>query len=219
MEHTSVYYQQPRDEMLPYIPRSVTCTLEVGCGEGIFSDRLKRDFGVEAWGIEYQEEAASIAAKKLDRVLAGSFDDSFTQLPRNNFDCVIFNDVLEHLVDPYSALQRTKELLRKNGVIVASIPNIRHWPEFVDYTWRGNWNYRNDGVLDRTHLRFFTKNSLAITVRNCGYEVITLEGINPYRSLWQRVATIISLGRLSDTLYKQYAIVIRPIDRSSTVSY
>lgn len=211
MNTTNNYYQQTRDEMLPYIPPNITRTLEVGCGAGTFSERLKNDYGVEAWGIEYQEDAAKLAAQKLHSVLVGSFESTIMQLPRHHFDCVIFNDVLEHLVDPYAALVRTKELLQTQGVVVASIPNIRHWPEFVDYTWRGNWNYRDDGVLDRTHLRFFTKKSIAITIKNCGYKLITLEGINPYRSRGQKIASLLSMGRLHDTLHKQYAVVIKPM--------
>ena len=123
---------------------------------------------------------------------------------------IIFNDVLEHLVDPYAALVNVQCLLATNGVVVASIPNIRHWPEFVDYTWRGNWNYRDDGVLDRTHLRFFTQRSILNTLRNCGYELVTMQGINPFDSRAQKIATLLTLGRLADTRYKQYAIVARP---------
>lgn len=210
METIKPYYQQARDEMLAYIPPNITRTLEVGCGAGTFSEQLKNDFGAETWGIEYQEDAAELAAQKLHCVLPGSFENAIINLPRHHFDCIIFNDVLEHLVDPYSALEIAKDLLDTEGVIVASIPNIRHWPEFVDYTWRGNWNYRDDGVLDRTHLRFFTRKSIAITAKNCGYELVTLQGINPYHSRAQKLASLLSMGRLADTLYKQYAIVMRP---------
>lgn len=210
METVKTYYQQRRKEMLAYIPPDIRRTLEVGCGEGIFSEQLKDNFGAETWGVEHQADVAELAAQKLHCVLAGSFEDAISKLPHQYFDCIIFNDVLEHLVDPYSALIMAKDLLDTGGVIVASIPNIRHWPEFVDYTWRGNWTYRDHGVLDRTHLRFFTQKSIIRTVENCDYELLNMQGIRPYHSLAQRMASLLSLGRLTDTLYKQYAIVIRP---------
>ncbi len=210
MDAIKPYYQQQRDEMLTYIPTGVAHTLEIGCGAGSFSAQIKHDLGAETWGVEYQPEAAALAAQKLDHVLTGSVEAILPTLPRHFFDCIIFNDVLEHLVDPYTTLVEVQPLLTLNGVIVASIPNIRHWPEFVDYTWRGNWNYRDDGVLDRTHLRFFTRRSIGNTLNKCGYQAVTIEGINPYHSRGQRLATLLSLGRLADTRFKQYAVVARP---------
>lgn len=209
------YYQQDRGEMLEFIPPDVRHTLEVGCGAGTFSSQLKDKYGAETWGIEYQPEVAKLATQKLHRVLAGSVENALHDLPRHYFDCIIFNDVLEHLVDPYTTLVSMQCLLNDTGVIVASIPNIRHWPEFVDYTWRGNWNYRDDGVLDRTHLRFFTERSIRNTIGQCGYSLINIQGINPHHSRAQQIASLLSMGRLADTLYQQYAIVARPVNVAS----
>ncbi|BAN36771.1 methylase [Sulfuricella denitrificans skB26] len=210
MQPVKQYYQHDRAEMLAFIPPSVTCTLEVGCGTGGFSLLIKDKLGAETWGVEYQPEAASLATQKLHRVLTGSVESALPDLPLHYFDCIIFNDVLEHLVDPYSILVKMQDLLSKTGVIVASIPNIRHWPEFVDYTLRGNWNYVNVGVLDRTHLRFFTKKSIISTIAQCGYALVNLQGINPHYSRAQKIASLLSMGALADTLYQQYAIVARP---------
>jgi 2-polyprenyl-3-methyl-5-hydroxy-6-metoxy-1,4-benzoquinol methylase len=129
----------------------------VGCGAGNFSLRIRDKLGGETWDIECQPDAAELGAQKLHRFLVGGLEDALPDLPLNYFDCIIFNDVLEHLVDPNAVLIQVQGLLTKTGVVVASIPNIRHWPEFVEYTLRGNWNYVNAGVLDRSHLRFFTK--------------------------------------------------------------
>lgn len=211
MEPIKQYYQHARAEMLTFIPPSVSRTLEVGCGAGSFSAQIKDKLGAETWGVEYQPDAANLAAQKLHRVLVGSVESALPDLPLYYFDCIIFNDVLEHLVDPYSVLVKVQDLLSKTGVVVASIPNIRHWPEFVDYTLRGNWNYVNAGVLDRTHLRFFTKKSIIATIAQCGYELVNLQGINPHYSRAQKIASLLSMGALADTLYLQYAIVARPI--------
>jgi 2-polyprenyl-3-methyl-5-hydroxy-6-metoxy-1,4-benzoquinol methylase len=211
MQPIKQYYQHERTEMLPFIPSTVSCTLEVGCGAGSFSVLIRDKLGAETWGIEPQPDAAGLAAQKLHRVLAGSMESTLSDLPRHYFDCIIFNDVLEHLVDPYAMLTKVQDLLSETGVVVASIPNIRHWPEFVDYTMRGNWNYVNAGVLDRTHLRFFTKRSIIATIAQCGYELLTLQGINPHYSRAQKIASLFSMGSLADTLYQQYAVVARPI--------
>ncbi|MDP2025288.1 bifunctional 2-polyprenyl-6-hydroxyphenol methylase/3-demethylubiquinol 3-O-methyltransferase UbiG [Sulfuriferula sp.] len=211
MQPIKQYYQHERAEMLAFIPPSVTHTLEVGCGAGSFSVQIKDKLGAETWGVEYQPDAANLAAQKLHRVLAGSVESALPNLPQHYFDCIIFNDVLEHLVDPYSTLMQMQDLLNATGVIVASIPNIRHWPEFVDYTLRGNWNYVNTGVLDRTHLRFFTKKSIIATFTECGYVLINIQGINPHYSRTQKIANLLSMGALADTLYLQYAIVARPM--------
>ncbi|BBP02843.1 SAM-dependent methyltransferase [Sulfuriferula plumbiphila] len=206
------YYQHRHDEMLAYIPSDATRTLEIGCGAGIFSAQIKDSLGAETWGVEYQPEVAALAAQKLHRVLTGSIEDTMPELPEHYFDCIIFNDVLEHLVDPYSVFVQVQSLLNKTGVVVASIPNIRHWPEFVDYTLRGNWNYVDKGVLDRTHVRFFTKKSIIATVAQCGYALISIQGINPHYSRMQKIASLLSMGTLADTLYQQYAIVAQPMN-------
>lgn len=211
MQPIKQYYQHDRAEMLAFIPPSVTRTLEVGCGAGRFSVLIQDKLGAETWGIEYQPDAASMAAQKLHRVLAGSVESALPDLPLHYFDCIIFNDVLEHLVDPFSMLTKVQDLLSKTGVVVASIPNIRHWPEFVDYTLYGNWNYANVGVLDRTHLRFFTRKSIMATMAQCGYALVDIQGINPHYSRAQKIASLLSMGALADTLYQQYAVVARPI--------
>lgn len=211
MQAIKQYYQHDRAEMLAFIPSSVLRTLEVGCGAGSFSAKIKDKLGAETWGIEYQPDAANLAAQKLHRVLTGSVESVLPGLPMHYFDCIIFNDVLEHLVDPYSVLVKVQDLLSKTGVVVASIPNIRHWPEFVDYILRGNWNYVDAGVMDRTHLRFFTRKSIIAIIAQCGYELINIRGINPHYSRAQKIASLLSMGALADTLYLQYAIVARPI--------
>lgn len=114
------YYQHRRDEMLAYIPPDVSRTLEIGCGAGTFSAQIKDTLGAETWGVEYQATVATLAAQKLHRVLAGSVENALPNLPRHYFDCVIFNDVLEHLVDPYSTLVQVKGLLNETGVGIAA---------------------------------------------------------------------------------------------------
>ena len=119
------YFYNPRPEMLKYIPDSARSILEVGCGEGSFVKTLKRK-DREIWGVEIYSEAAEKAKEVCDFVLTGSFDAVFEQLPEKHFDCVIFNDVLEHMYAPWDVIMQVKSLLSDNGVVVSSIPNFRY---------------------------------------------------------------------------------------------
>ena len=173
--------------------------------------REKRD--AEVWGIELIRSVASTARQNLDQVLCGDVLSQLAEVPKGSFDCVICNDVLEHLVDPYQVLTAIKELLTKDGVVVCSIPNIRYFRNLFDFVIRGQWRYEEAGIMDKTHLRFFTKNSIAETFKSLGYRIVRLQGINPTPS-W-RVATLnfITGGFLDDTRYRQFACVAQPIER------
>lgn len=154
------YYQSSRAEMISYIPKSVTRTLEFGCGCGFFSEIVTKEFNAECWGVEINDRAAQIASEKLYKVIRSDANDSLAILPDNYFDCIILNDVLEHLADPFYLLENMKTKLNSNGVAVLSIPNVRFWNHLGAFLWRGEWDYKDAGILDNTHLRFFTYKSL-----------------------------------------------------------
>ncbi len=210
MDNITEYYKKSRPEMLSYIPSDLNVVLDVGCGCGGFGSLIKKQREVKVWGVEYEKIAAEAASMVLDKVINLSIENAFVELPLNYFDCVVFNDSLEHMVDPFYILNTIKPYIKKSGVIVASIPNIRHWPEFVDYVIHGQWRYCDQGILDRTHLRFFTKKSIKDTFINCGYTISCIEGINPYYSRAQNLLNLLSLGTLDDTRYLQFSIVASP---------
>src|SRR5215475_6407456 len=93
------YFRVVRAEMLEFIPPDATAILDIGCADGTFGSFLKKKNTVEVWGIEPNQSAANVAAQKLDRVICSAFDRRLA-LPSGKFDCIIFNDVLEHLVEP-----------------------------------------------------------------------------------------------------------------------
>jgi 2-polyprenyl-3-methyl-5-hydroxy-6-metoxy-1,4-benzoquinol methylase len=116
------YFERARPEMLPFVPADCHRMLDVGCGTGTFGQMLKQTREIEIWGLEPVKSAAVKASTRLDYVINGTFDPE-TDLPVGTFDCVVFNDVLEHMVAPEEALRYTKVLLSPGGTIVASIPN------------------------------------------------------------------------------------------------
>ena len=165
------YYENEREDVQKLINPGSRRILDVGCGKGRLGKILKEKLNAEVWGVEYIEDIASFAAENLDSVISGSIEDAIFRLPDNYFDTIIFADVLEHLIDPYSVLEKIKSKLSKKGEIVASIPNVRHW-SVVKKLLEGDWEYQEFGIMDNTHLRFFTRKSIYNMFEKAGYKII-----------------------------------------------
>lgn len=198
--------------MLPYIPSSVSHVLEVGCGNGAFAQSLRASRKVKQyWGVEIGESAAAESQNKVDKLIFGDFESLNLDLPRAFFDCVIFNDVLEHFVDPWQILGYVQTLLNPRGVVVASIPNVRYWGHLRHVLIEHDWKYENSGIRDKTHLRFFTRKSIIRLFREGGYHVSRIEGINKSRftSGYQFLRRVVK-PLFTDTEYLQFAVVAFP---------
>jgi 2-polyprenyl-3-methyl-5-hydroxy-6-metoxy-1,4-benzoquinol methylase len=200
-----------RREMEPFVPPCTTRVLEVGCGRGAFGALLKqRRPSVECWGIDPSEVSGREARERLDRLVIGTYPDDL-QVEPGYFDCVVFNDVLEHIADPWAVLDQTACMLPSHGCVVASIPNVRHIEVVVDLLVRGRWTYTETGTLDRTHLRFFTKSSTRDLFEAAGLRVECLEPINTGTSHTLSARVLRRFGPLFDQfLALQYAVVARP---------
>jgi 2-polyprenyl-3-methyl-5-hydroxy-6-metoxy-1,4-benzoquinol methylase len=202
------YYELSRPEMLDFVPASSKSILEVGCSSGGFGALLKeRDPGREVWGIEPDAEAARTASARLDRVIAKPFSSEVDELQGKRFDAICFFDVLEHLVNPEKALKDCRNFLTENGVVVASIPNILHFYQISEILIQQDWKYRDEGIMDNTHLRFFTKKSILRMFETCGFTVSRIEGISASYGLKYKLANMLTLGRLADWKYVQFAVV------------
>lgn len=204
------YFEGNREDMLTYIPQGIRTSLEFGCGFGGFSALLKERFGTESWAVEIDRAAAQEATKKLDSVINADATESIKDIPDSYFDCIILFDMLEHLSDPYSLLCSLKTKLTHTGVIITSIPNIRYYRAFVDLVMHGNWDYKDHGILDKTHLRFFTYKSIVKMFNQLGFEILLMEGIHPTSSRTFRIINLLLWNALSDVRYKHFAVVVRP---------
>ena len=215
-ETTSAYYGNPRREMQAFVPQTARRVLDIGCGAGVFGGLLKEarspENTPEIWGVEMDPTAAALAESRLDRVLCGDVFTVLSQLEGQRFDAVVMNDVLEHLADPQQLLKAVPGLLAEGGCLVASIPNVRYFFNVLGMAWHGSWEYTDEGILDRTHLRFFTRSSICLLLKECGFRVETMRGINPTGSLKFKLANTAVLGRFSDMRYLQFAVVARPLD-------
>jgi 2-polyprenyl-3-methyl-5-hydroxy-6-metoxy-1,4-benzoquinol methylase len=204
---TGKYYTNIRTEMVNYFPDHAKTVLDVGCGQGSFAKYIKDKFKTETWGIEYMASEADEAVKVLDKVFSGLCEDFIDDLPDNYFDVIYFNDVLEHLVDPYMVLEKMRHKLTEKGRIISSIPNIRNHNSLRMFLFNKDWKYENSGVMDHTHLRFFTKKSIRRMYENLGYKVLKHEGINRSKSLKPYFINLLLLFSASDIFYTQYATV------------
>jgi len=156
------------------LPESSTArVLDVGCGDGSLGRTLKESGKAHfVAGVELHGPAASKATGVLDAVHVADIER--WEAPSeyvSSFDFVIFADVLEHLLDPHAVLKRCAALLSDEGVVIASIPNVRWAPVVWELAIRGNWRYEAAGVLDETHLRFFTKRTMREMFETCGFEI------------------------------------------------
>lgn len=206
------YYKNIRPEMLHYIPNSAKTILEVGCGAGNFSAQLVKE-GVETWGIEPFEKSAKEAQDKLHKVVIGTLDEKLRELPDEYFDAIVMNDVIEHLLEPWDDIVKLKSKLKKDGVLVTSIPNVRYSKNIFKLIFKRDWKYTDDLILDRTHYRFFTKRSIKRMYKDCGYEIQSIKGINTTKSFlyfpFAVLFNIVLLGSQLDMFYMQHATVAK----------
>lgn len=149
--------------------------LEVGCSAGYFGAMLKAA-GHHVTGVEPDEKSASKAATLLDEVFCGFVEDFFKINPDRQFDVITFGDVLEHITNPESVLVLAKKYLKPDGRVIISVPNVGH--ACVRAMLRqGDWTYSELGILDRTHVRFFTKKELVNLLRTTGFKIESLQSV------------------------------------------
>ncbi len=203
------YFSYSRKEMIPFLPANAKRVLDVGCGQGKFGLELKKVRNLEIWGIEYVQEAANIAEKNLDKVIQGDVFKEVDNIPDVYFDCIFFNDILEHLIEPADILLKFKAKLRANGIIICSVPNVRYFFNLFGLIVKKDWTYQNAGVLDKSHLRFFTKKSFSALLRDVGYDVVLTKGINPIKSYKFDILNLFTFFLFSDTRYLQYVFVAK----------
>jgi len=201
--------------MLVFMPATFWALLDVGCGEGSFAGNLIGNG--EIWGVEMDPKAAASASAVMNNVLQGSFEVVRDQLPRSYFDIIVCNDVIEHMEDPADFVEYVTRILRPGGIMILSIPNVRHWEVLYQLILLRDWRYTSSGNLDRTHRWFFTKKSMVRLLEKGGFVIESLKGINGPKLLHRRIAFVLlkylSIGFLDDIRYRNYGIKARLPER------
>ena len=166
------YYANVRRELVDEVPVGPHVVLEIGCGEGGTGAVLKAEGRASrVVGIELMEDAAEQAKNVLDQVLVGNIEQMDLPFVEGQFDALLLADVMEHLVDPWAVLRRLMTYLKPGGVVVASLPNVRNWRVLMPLIFLGKWEYQDAGIMDRTHLRFFTRSGMIKLFCESGLEI------------------------------------------------
>jgi len=176
------YFENIRTELLELIPNENKNgnMLEIGAGGGntlIYAKEnsyAKNIYGIELFQIKNSNQNSSL----FSGFIIGDIEKIPFPFENKKFDVILLADVLEHLIDPYTILNKLKKHLNKNGIIVASIPNIREWNTMKTIFFKGDFKYTDSGILDKTHLRFFTKKNMINLFENNDFEIVKILGSN-----------------------------------------
>jgi 2-polyprenyl-3-methyl-5-hydroxy-6-metoxy-1,4-benzoquinol methylase len=202
------YFADVRTQIEPLLPATAPRVLEIGCGTGATLRWLKANGRVQqSYGIELCEPVAAQARQHVDEVIVGDaerlIDDVF---PGMQFDLILCLDVLEHMIDPWRFIEKLQRLLAPGGSLICSIPNVRSLKVVLPLMFLGRWRYESAGILDRTHLRFFARQSAMDLASTSGLEVQKwLRIMYPSSSKMGRLHRF-TLGLFPDLMTKQYVI-------------
>jgi len=198
------YYSSTRSDIAALVPAEARRILEVGCGAGHLGGLL-RQRGHHVSGIELIPVAAEEASRRLDDVVCGDIETLELPWAEASFDAILCGDVLEHLADPWQTVRRLSALLVSGGLLIASIPNVQNY-RVIRGLIRGRWDYRERGILDFGHLRFFTWKSIDEMFRQADLSIVDSHaGWN--RTLWRRMLCWLSLGHAERLLARHYLVV------------
>jgi methionine biosynthesis protein MetW len=166
-----------RNDILQLIPANINSVLDVGCSIGALGKQIKENTLTEVTGIEIDPSMAAIAQEKIDRVIIEDIEklDILKYFNVNYFDCIILSDILEHLKEPWTTLKELNKILKFDGTIISSIPNIRHYTTIANLIFKGYWPYRDRGIHDINHLRFFTLKNIKEMFDKTGLKILNIK--------------------------------------------
>lgn len=208
------YFEGARSDFVNELPENPAAQiLEIGCSNGNTGAlALAMNKCGKYVGVEIHRQAALKAEEKISQVLVGDIEQMELPWEHNTFDALILSEVLEHLVDPWRLLRRLHPYLKPGALVFASSPNVSHH-RIIRMLLKGEWNLTDDGIMDRTHLRWFTPKSFAAMFENSGYQVVKLEPMSPFRfQVKLQIALMFGMGR--HLFFKQ--IKIKAIRKNSS---
>ena len=205
-QKNQTYFTNVRTDIFPILDAPYGRAIEIGCGMGSTLLHLKTS-GMVKWvgGVEPFADLGSVQG--LDRIWQDPVEQLLAQKALPETDLLLCLDVLEHLVDPWTVLRQLVELLPSGGSLVISLPNIRHYKVVLPLLMHGQFKYSDQGILDYTHLRFFTRDSALELVKQAGVDVVSINGnsrLKPFKNKW--LLNKLSGNRLSDIYHVQYLI-------------
>ncbi len=203
----TAYFNHARSDILPLLPSSFSRVFEIGCGDGATLRELQRKYKLDfSGGIDIAPQSAERLRPHVDLALSGNIEQADLPDEVRNIDVILCLDVLEHLVDPWSVLKKLHGRLSENGVIIASIPNVRYFKVSMPLLFAGQWQLQDAGILDRTHLRFFVKETVVELMTSSGLHLHSIKpkGLEAPRKA--RLLNLATLGLFENLLAEQYLI-------------
>ena len=208
--HSPEYYGHVRSDVFHLLPADCRRVLEIGVGNGSTIDAVRKIRNVAfSAGVELSEKAGEIACAHVDEVVCGNIETMELPPAWTDFDVILCLDVLEHLVDPWEVVAKLHTRLKKGGTIVASIPNISYFGVVFPLLFRGKWELKDAGVLDRTHLRFFVRNTIIELLTSSGLKLVAIEGGGMTAGSKRWWANRLSAGLFERFLASQYLIAVK----------
>ena len=207
VDKTPQYFAGVREDFLDLLPKGPSIrALEIGCGFGETGRAaLQRGLCAEYMGVELFAEAAATARQSLTEVVTGDVERFDLPWPRGHFDALLMSEVLEHLVDPWSVVGRVVPLVREGGLIVASSPNVAQL-RTIRNLLAGRWELTDVGLMDRTHLRWFTPTSYRAMFEEVGVQIESVTPMGP-AGPWGRLFNRVTAGRYAYLTVRQIRVV------------
>lgn len=207
------YFAHARKEIEPLLPQKCGRVLEIGCGSGATLGWLRQQHQtVHTVGIEIAEAAAVQARVLVDEVHCLDFEQHDLPGGEQKFDLVLCLDVLEHMVDPWAVVGRlATQYLEVGGTLLVSLPNVRHYSVVLPLLFGGRWDYEDAGLLDRTHLRFFTKASAVALLTHAQFGPVTCTAAGFDNSSLKSVLNSITLGVFQELVTYQYFLSVSKV--------
>jgi SAM-dependent methyltransferase len=171
-EKNQEYYKSVRTDLLSLAPELRGRVLEIGCAEGLTLEYLQATFDCQVVGLDYCESALAKARSKGFEVCVCDLNSEPLPFKEGEFDYILIGDVLEHLYDPWSVLAGLVKTMKDDGTILISIPNVKHYSLLKDLILRDRWEYRESGLLDSTHIRFFTYDGIRKLLARSGLTLV-----------------------------------------------
>ena len=194
------YYLETRPDIQAIARAQGKRVLDVGCAAGELGHALKLTGALEVVGIERSTEAARLAESRLDQVIVSDVESFGLPLEDASFDRIIFADILEHTIDPWAVLASYGRYLKSDGLIIASIPNIRFYAVIARLIFN-RWGYSESGILDSTHLRFFTLPTIKEMFERAGYRI---ERVDRNYRLFEDQGRVGRVGALASRLFCRF---------------
>lgn len=159
--------------ILEFIKKDSPKVLDIGCGNGELGEEIKRSKNGTVFGVEISEASVKAAKSKIDKIyLLDIVNEEIPEELKNiKFDYIIITEVLEHLIEPEKLLEKVKILMNKKTELIITVPNILFWKNRLKI-FKGDFDYTNEGLMDRGHAHFFSWKSLEKTIWQTGYEIV-----------------------------------------------